>query len=278
MFQRATQTYLWALPLSNTLGMKNGSEKVFGAGYNVLPIWEKRLHAKTLVTTPNSAVLYAMSYLDLGKDGPMVLDAPPGLQRILLDFWRRPIPVDGGKFAGDVGLPGPEAGKGGKFLIPPPGSAGAVPPGCFVYRSGTNNVFVFPRGLVSGSKKPRTNRGPKAPEGNQSNWLARVPGEGYCAISRLYGPTAAAIARSWKPGNLECVKSPCAWGWACLGGAYSSAAPHPGGLAPCGRHGIRRRKLGKSSAPGGLEGQRPAHSRAIADLLNSRRMPAGFHL
>ena len=36
LFQRATQTYLWALPLINTLGMKNGSEKVFGSGYNVL--------------------------------------------------------------------------------------------------------------------------------------------------------------------------------------------------------------------------------------------------
>src|SRR5262245_6275636 len=54
LFQRATQTYLWALPLINTLGMKEGSEKVFGGGYNVLPIWKKRLDAKTLVTTPNS--------------------------------------------------------------------------------------------------------------------------------------------------------------------------------------------------------------------------------
>jgi hypothetical protein len=42
LFQRATQTYLWALPLINTLGMKAGSEKVFGAGYNVLPVWKKR--------------------------------------------------------------------------------------------------------------------------------------------------------------------------------------------------------------------------------------------
>ena len=42
LFQRATQTYLWALPLINTLGMKFGSEKVFGEGYNVLPIWKKR--------------------------------------------------------------------------------------------------------------------------------------------------------------------------------------------------------------------------------------------
>src|SRR5580698_3319683 len=93
LFQRATQTYLWALPLVNTLGMKFGSEKTFGAGYNVLPIWKKRLDAKTLVTTPNSDVIYAMSYVDLGKDGPLVLEAPPMLQGILLDFWQRPIPA-----------------------------------------------------------------------------------------------------------------------------------------------------------------------------------------
>jgi len=144
LFQRAAQTYLWALPLINTLGMKVGSEKTFGAGYNVLPVWKKRLDAKTLVTTPNSDVIYAMSYLDLGKDGPMVFEAPAGLQGILLDFWQRQIPGPG-KFAGDIGLPGPDGGKGGKFLILPPGYKGPVPPGYFVYRSGTNNVFVFLR-------------------------------------------------------------------------------------------------------------------------------------
>ena len=117
LFQRATQTYLWAMPLVNTLGMKVGSEKVFGEGYNVLPVWKKRLDAKTLVTTPNSDVIYAMSYLDLGKDGPLVFEAPPMLQGILLDFWQRPIPVDGGKYAGDVGFFGPDRGKGGKFLL-----------------------------------------------------------------------------------------------------------------------------------------------------------------
>ena len=145
LFQRATQAYLWALPLINTLGMKEGSEKTFGAGYNVLPVWKKRLDAKTLVTTPNSDVIYAMSYVDLGKDGPIVFEAPPGLQGILLDFWQRPIPVDGGKFAGDVGLPGPDAGKGGKFLLLPPGYDGDVPEGYFVYRSQTRNVFIFLR-------------------------------------------------------------------------------------------------------------------------------------
>ncbi len=139
LFQRATQTYLWAMPLINTLGMQVGSEKAFGAGYNVLPIWKERLDAKTLVTTPNSDVLYAMSYVDLGKDGPLVVEAPPMLQGILLDYWQRPIPVDGGKFFGDVGLAGPDAGKGGKFLILPPGYKGSVPQGYYVYRSGTYN-------------------------------------------------------------------------------------------------------------------------------------------
>jgi hypothetical protein len=152
LFQRATQTYLWALPLINTLGMKTGSESVFGAGYNVLPIWKKRLDAKTLVTTPNSDVIYAMSYVDLGKDGPLVFEAPPQLQGILLDFWQRPIPVDGGKFFGDVGLPGPDAGKGGKFLLLPPGYKGPVPAGHYVYRSATNNVFVFLRSFYQDPK------------------------------------------------------------------------------------------------------------------------------
>lgn len=151
LFQRATQTYLWALPLINTMGMKAGSEKKFGAGYNVLPIWKKRLDAKTLVTTPNSDVLYAMGYLDVGKDGAMVFEAPPGLQGILMDVWQRPIPGPDG-FFGDVGLPGPDRGKGGKFLILPPDYKGEVPTGYYVYRSPTNNVFVFLRAFYKDPK------------------------------------------------------------------------------------------------------------------------------
>ena len=157
LFQRAAQTYLWALPLINTLGMKFGSEKVFGTGYNVLPVWKKRLDAKTLVTTPNSDVIYAMNYIDVGRDGPMVMEAPAGLQGILLDFWQRPIPgptIDGHAFAGDVGLPGPDGGKGGKFLILPPGYDKPVPDGYFVYRSGTNNVFVFLRSFYQDPEQP----------------------------------------------------------------------------------------------------------------------------
>jgi len=144
LFQRATQTYLWALPLINTMGMKDAVEKKFGAGYNVLPVWETRFNSRSFVTTPNSDVIYAMAFFDLGKDGPMVFEAPPMLQGILMDVWQRPIPGPEG-FAGDVGLPGPDGGKGGKFLILPSGYKGDIPQGYFVYRCPTNNVFVFLR-------------------------------------------------------------------------------------------------------------------------------------
>ena len=66
LFQSAVQTYLWALPALNMYGMKEGSEKTFGKGYNVLPIWKQRLSA-----------------LVFGEDGELRL---AGERRQLLDF------------------------------------------------------------------------------------------------------------------------------------------------------------------------------------------------
>ncbi len=152
IFHRATQTYLWAMPLINTLGMKVGAEEKFGTGHNVMTIWSKRLDAKTHITTPNSDLIYGITFADLSKTGPLVIEAPPNLQGILLDFWQRPIPVDGGEFFGDLGLPGPDGGKGGKFLVLPPGYDAKPPEGCYVYRSGTNSLFVFLRSFYKDPK------------------------------------------------------------------------------------------------------------------------------
>ncbi|MDO3387547.1 DUF1254 domain-containing protein [Gilvimarinus sp. SDUM040013] len=145
IFQRASQTYLWALPLLNTMGMRDGFAESYSPTYNTMAIWTKRLDARTQVTTPNSDLIYGISFVNLAETGPLVFEAPPKLQGILLDFWQRPIPHDGGEYFGDIGLPGPDGGKGGKFLILPPGYKGDVPSGHYVYRSGTNNVFIFLR-------------------------------------------------------------------------------------------------------------------------------------
>ena len=191
LFQRATQTYLWAMPLINTLGMKVGAEEAFGTGYNVMPIWTKRLDPRTRITTPNSDLIYGMTF-DRRPDGPLVFEAPPKLQGILLDFWQRPIPVDGGKFFGDVGLPGPDAGKGGKFLILPPGYAGDVPDGYYVYRSGTNSVFVFLRAFYTIPRTPR-------PRSSSSSNRASIPSERRTARRRWNSPTLPRSRRQHAP-------------------------------------------------------------------------------
>ncbi len=150
-FQRAVQTYLWALPAVNMYAMKEGQARTFGEGYNIFAVFEHRLKTRTVITTPNSDVIYGLGFLDVGKDGPMVIDAPPGLQGLIDDFWHRPIEgpeVDGVKYFADIGLPGPDRGKGGKYLILPPSYDGSVNEDeYFVYHSRTNGVFVFLRGF-----------------------------------------------------------------------------------------------------------------------------------
>jgi len=150
-FQRATQTYLWALPAVNMYAMKEGLGKTFGDDYNVVSVFEKRLKPQTIITTPNSDVIYALGFADLSKTGPLVLDVPPMLQGLLDDFWHRPLvgpeKPDGTTFLGDIGFPGPDRGKGGKYLIVPEGYEGEVPDGYYLYTSKTNGVFIFQRGF-----------------------------------------------------------------------------------------------------------------------------------
>ena len=162
-FERAVQSYIWALPALNMVAMKEGAEKTFGSGYNVLAIWKDRLNAKTLVTTPNSDVIYAMGFLDLAQDGPMVIEVPPGLQGILDDFFQRPIcsvgQINGRQWCGDVGLPGPDHGKGARYLMLPPDYNGPIPAGYLAFRSRTYGVMVFWRGFF---KDPKQLAGPVA--------------------------------------------------------------------------------------------------------------------
>ena len=47
---------------------------------------------------------------------------------------------------------------------------------------------------------------PKAPEGQEGNWVQTMPGKGYTAILRLYGPLEPWFDKSWMPGDFESVK------------------------------------------------------------------------
>ena len=55
LLQRAVQSYMMTLPTLNVIGLRDGSEAEFGAGYSVLPIWKDRMDSRALVPTPNAA-------------------------------------------------------------------------------------------------------------------------------------------------------------------------------------------------------------------------------
>ena len=143
-YNMAIQAYMTMLPALNTIGLRDGSEKAFGAGYNVLTMWKTRMDAKAWVPTPNCDIMYAMSYLDLKETGPLVVAAPPGVIGMFTDFFQRTLV--------DVGNAGPDRGRGGLYLLLPPDYQGSVPDGYFTYTSSTYNVFLFFRMVMPGGE------------------------------------------------------------------------------------------------------------------------------
>ena len=47
---------------------------------------------------------------------------------------------------------------------------------------------------------------PKAPEGQENNWLQTMPGKSWFTILRMYGPLEPYIDGTWRPGEIEVVK------------------------------------------------------------------------
>ena len=45
--------------------------------------------------------------------------------------------------------------------------------------------------------------GPKAPAGQEKNWVQTMPGKGYNAALRLYGPLESWFNQTWRPGDIE---------------------------------------------------------------------------
>ncbi|NDI78800.1 DUF1214 domain-containing protein [Psychrilyobacter piezotolerans] len=151
-FQRATQAYLWALPITNMRAMQEGhAELMDGTAYNKIAIYEDRLKAHTIITTPNSDVIYGLAWLDMKDTGPLVIEMPAALQTLVDDMLHDaligPEKEDGTHYLGDIGNAGPDRGKGGLFLILPPGVSreGYDSNKYFIYESNTYEVFLFLR-------------------------------------------------------------------------------------------------------------------------------------
>ncbi|WP_276481522.1 DUF1254 domain-containing protein [Paraflavitalea pollutisoli] len=93
-----------------------------------------------LVFTPNSDTRYAGLAIDLQESGPMVVELPPGpIMSVANDMNQL--------YVMDLGLPGPDKGKGGKHLLLPPGYKGKVPAGYYSGMPTTNRVLVLVRAI-----------------------------------------------------------------------------------------------------------------------------------
>jgi hypothetical protein len=144
-FQRGVQAFLTGVPGASQVAIRDGIRR-FGPDNRTVVLFEDLLDSKSLFLTANTESVYAWSWLNL-KDGPMVIETPPNVLGVIDDFWFRNVI--------DFGNAGPDKGKGGKFLILPPGYKGEIPKGYIVARSPTFNNLFFWRGfLVDGSPKP----------------------------------------------------------------------------------------------------------------------------
>jgi hypothetical protein len=144
-YQRAVQAYLLALPPVNQLANRTAILSL-GPANRTVPIWEQMVDSRTIELTANDNTPYTWFWLDL-RNGPLVLEVPPMVLGLINDMWYR--------WAGDVGITGPDKGKGGKYLLLPPDYKGEVPQGYFVVRPATFNVWVPWRTfLVKGDPKP----------------------------------------------------------------------------------------------------------------------------
>ncbi|WP_218511604.1 DUF1254 domain-containing protein [Variovorax sp. dw_308] len=141
---RATEVYLTQLMPVSEVALREGL-RAFGATKPAqVVVWEKLMGPQTVLLTANTETVYGISHLALGADGPTVVEAPAHMLGFLQDGLQR--------YLADIGPLGPDKGKGGKFLVLPPGFKGAVPKGYFVVRSPTYSVTFAVRGFQAEGK------------------------------------------------------------------------------------------------------------------------------
>ena len=144
-FQHAVQAFLTSMPAASLAAIRKAARD-FGPDNQTVTIFESLMDSRSLYLTANTESIYAMGWLDL-KNGPIVVESPPNTLGLVDDFWFR--------YVTDLGIAGPDKGKGGKFLFLPPDFTGTPPEGYHTFKSRTFNNWFGTRGFqVNGDPKP----------------------------------------------------------------------------------------------------------------------------
>jgi hypothetical protein len=140
-FQRAVQAYLWGYPAVSFESIRLTAKHDLDMDYNDLGIADNFVDPQSVWLTANDTTIYAFVNIDVARE-PVVIEIPPGaIVGLLDDFWQRSL--------ADVGLPGPDGDKGGKFLLLPPGYDGEVPAsGYHPLQATMNHHNLLVRGIL----------------------------------------------------------------------------------------------------------------------------------
>ena len=138
---RALQAYRFFYPTVSGAAIVKGNEEIGIVPNKVFGILD--CAPEQLVFTANSDTPYGPLMLDLSI-GPLVVELEPGpLIVCSMDINQR--------WVADMGLPGPDAGKGGKHLLVPPDYKGDLPTErYYVHRASSNRQIVGARSLPVG--------------------------------------------------------------------------------------------------------------------------------
>ncbi|UZJ32375.1 DUF1254 domain-containing protein [Streptomyces endophytica] len=135
---RGIEVFLNCLPGATMVAMRRGLRSI-GVDSHTIGYTAPRCSSAPKVLTANTETTYGMTFLALDRDGPTVMEVPEGSLSVVDDLWQRYIT--------DMGIAGPDGGKGGKYLFLPPGYGGDVPDGYFVSRSPTFSCWAALRVL-----------------------------------------------------------------------------------------------------------------------------------
>lgn len=133
---RAFELFESGMATASMHAMLDGHAQIGVKANTTIALTEQLIDAKSLWLTPNTTTPYAHAEINV-KNGPVVIEVGSPVIAILDDAYF--------KYVADVGLGGPDAGRGGKYLIVGQDYKSEIPEGYFVYKTNTYRHWLITR-------------------------------------------------------------------------------------------------------------------------------------
>ena len=139
--RRAVEAAIWGIPAVNyDLMLQEMLTKTKGK-VNQIVFWSRPLDWHNQTLTPNPDAIYLMTFTNTRDVGPVVIEVPPAeggsINGNIVNVWQMPLE--------DAGPSGADQGKGGKYLILPPGYTDRIPHGYIPLKSDTYGGYALLR-------------------------------------------------------------------------------------------------------------------------------------